>query len=945
MNELLHTANQPAADQPLLDTTAYGSGPDDSITDASEAVAITHHTATIGGASIAYTATAGHIVAVDPVSSKPAAKFFYVAFTADGPAANARPVTFFYNGGPGSSAVFLLLGAFAPRRIKTNMPGFTPPAPYTMEDNPDSLLDRSDLVYINPIGTGYSSAVTPFKNRDFWGVDQDARSIKQFIKRYLTANNRWNSPKFLFGESYGTARTCVLAWMLHEDGIDLNGLTLQSSVLDYPANFSNATGLVPTYAADAWYHKKTGVNPPPASLPAFMDTVTQFASGPYAQALAAFPNQNPATVQTLSQYLGLPANVLTAWGLNVEASDRLGHSAFLMTLLQDQGLALGAYDGRVTGVDTGIAAVVSPDGGMNDPTMAAVGGVYTAMWNNYLNTELQFTATSNFVDLNDQAFQFWDFRHTDPTGTVQNPDSQGNPTLYTAGDLAATMAANPDLLVLSANGYFDSVTPFYQTKLTLDAMPLKDATARANLKIRNYPSGHMIYLDGNSRTALKADLGAMYDASNSILAVRALRRHAIQHTVANPIHPYFILRHSGAAIRPSVAGATPWDVADLCAAYSWPTKLAGGGVIGIIELGGGWVQSDIDAYFAKAQLPKPSIIDVPIGGRNNPNPGGNPSTNPDGEVALDIEVAAAAYSVATGAAASIRVYWADGSDWGSMATAIAAAAADGCDVCSISWGTDEANWQAAGQTAGVDYAGKLNAAAQAAAAAGMTIFAASGDNDAGDGGDTPANVDLPSSSPFVVGCGGTMKPHGGGEETVWNNDPGNPSGEGTGGGFSTIFVPMPLWQAGAPHGPGRMIPDVAANADPNTGYNILVHGQALSFGGTSAVAPLYAGLFAAFGRKLSLGTPQSLVTPQLWLNHMCFTDITSGDNGFYRARIGPDACTGLGSPIGRKLAALFVSAPAAPTAEPAAQAHAPLEHRHEHRKRGSHKRLRTPAEG
>src|SRR5271166_6776021 len=155
---------QPTANQPLLDTTAYGSGPDDSITDLTEAAAITHHMATIGGLSIAYTTTAGHLVAVDPVSSKPAAKFFYVAFTADGAAANIRPVTFFYNGGPGSSAVFLLLGSFAPRRIKTNMPGFTPPPPYTMEDNPDSLLDRSDLVYINPVGTGYSAAVAPFKN-------------------------------------------------------------------------------------------------------------------------------------------------------------------------------------------------------------------------------------------------------------------------------------------------------------------------------------------------------------------------------------------------------------------------------------------------------------------------------------------------------------------------------------------------------------------------------------------------------------------------------------------------------------------------------------------------------------------------------------------------------------------------------------------------------------
>ena len=275
-------------------------------------------------------------------------------------------------------------------------------------------------------------------------------------------------------------------------------------------------------------------------------------------------------------------------------------------------------------------------------------------------------------------------------------------------------------------------------------------------------------------------------------------------------------------------------------------------MIGIIEFGGGWVQSDIEAYFDKVNLPAPTVVDVPLGaGGNAPNPGGDPFANPDGEVALDIEVAAAAYSVATGKSATIRVYWANAGDWGSMATAIAAAAADGCDVCSISWGSDEANWQAAGEAAGVDLAGQLNGAAKAAAAAGMTVFAASGDNDSSDGGPTPANVDLPSSSPFVVGCGGTSKPRGGGEETVWNNDPGNPSGSGTGGGFSTIFTPMPPWQAGAPHGPGRMVPDVAANADIDLGYAIVVHGQTLGFGGTSAVAPLYAGLFAAFGRKLS----------------------------------------------------------------------------------------------
>ena len=306
--------------------------------------------------------------------------------------------------------------------------------------------------------------------------------------------------------------------------------------------------------------------------------------------------------------------------------------------MQDQGLALGAYDGRVTGIDTGISAVVSPDGGMNDPTMAAVGGVYTAMWNTYLNTELLFTSTSNFIDLNDQAFQFWDFSHTDPAGVVQKPDAQGNPTLYTAGDLAATMAANPYLLVLSANGYFDAVTPFYQTKLTLDAMPLQNAAARANLTIRNYPSGHMIYLDGNSRTALKADLATLYDRATHAVVAR-LNRMAVAHAIDPGADPSLFQARSGraGAIRPAAAGDRAWQVPDLCAAYSWPTGLAGGGVIAIIEFGGGWVQSDIDAYFEKVNLPAPTVVDVPLGaGGNAPNPGGDPFANPDGEVALDI---------------------------------------------------------------------------------------------------------------------------------------------------------------------------------------------------------------------------------------------------------------------------------------------------------------------
>jgi carboxypeptidase C (cathepsin A) len=177
------SSQQIPPDQSVLDTTPYGSGKDDAVSDTSENAAITRHTATINGTTIAYTARAGHLVTTDQDSAQPAAKIFYVSFTADAVKPSTRPITFFYNGGPGSSSVFLLLGSFGPRRIRTSMPFFTPPAPYAMVDNPDSLLDQSDLVFIDPVGTGYSAAIAPKKNKDFWGVDEDARSIKQFVKR------------------------------------------------------------------------------------------------------------------------------------------------------------------------------------------------------------------------------------------------------------------------------------------------------------------------------------------------------------------------------------------------------------------------------------------------------------------------------------------------------------------------------------------------------------------------------------------------------------------------------------------------------------------------------------------------------------------------------------------------------------------------------------------
>jgi len=362
-----------------------------------------------------------------------------------------------------------------------------------------------------------------------------------------------------------------------------------------------------------------------------------------------------------------------------------------------------------------------------------------------------------------------------------------------------------------------------------------------------------------------------------------------------PCHPYFKLRRLTPHIQIGLLAPAPWSVPNLCSAYKWPTGLAGGGVIAIVELGGGWVQSDMDAYFKSINQPVPNITDVSVDGtQNSPNKATGSNSDADVEVALDIQVSAAAYYAATGKAATIRMYWAQ-----DIAPAVQKAAQDGCDVCSISWGADENSW-------GTQAANEMESAVATATSLGMIVFAASGDNNSSDGGNTPANVDCPASCPHVVGCGGTYKMSG--TETVWNDSPGQTSGEGTGGGYSTIFgsqdfqIGIPKPPSGSTFGKGRMVPDVAGDADPNTGYNITVHGSNTVVGGTSAVAPLYAGLFAAFGKKLGF------VTPTLYKNPGSFSDITSGDNGYYKAAVGPDPCTGLGVPIGNKLAPLFTPA-------------------------------------
>lgn len=366
-------------------------------------------------------------------------------------------------------------------------------------------------------------------------------------------------------------------------------------------------------------------------------------------------------------------------------------------------------------------------------------------------------------------------------------------------------------------------------------------------------------------------------------------------TSKNRVHPYFIA-HEG-----PVSDDATWTVKELCAAYEWPmpNDVAGGGRIALIHLAGGWLQTDINQFFAAQGLPglAPTPTDRSLDSDATNSKLQTPN-EADAEVALDIQLASAAYAVATNKPATIVVYRTT-----DLTTGLVAATADNCDVCCITWGADEQTWGRAAADA-------FNAAAKAAVDSGMIIVAASGDNNSSDGGPTPSNVDFPASSPYVIGCGGTSlgKPPKGAaaekaaalkkalrEEKVWNDEPGDPDGDGTGGGVSEFFA-IPDWQLGTLQAARRIVPDVAAHADPASGYRIVVGGQDHIVGGTSAAAALYAGLFAAFGPK------RGFILPDLYKNPVCFNDITDGNNGMFRALVGPDACTGLGSPKAKLLA-------------------------------------------
>ena len=453
----------------------------------------TQHSVTINGETIHYTATAGRILLRDK-NNAPIASVFYVAYTEDGVHnLAARPVTFLYNGGPGASSDWIQMGGLGPYRVNMVNGRATPPAPYSITPSHDSLLNDSDLVFIDAVGTGYSRVVGKGTGKMFWGVDQDVKSFGQFIYRYLKKYNRWQSPKFLYGESYGTTRSAALAQYLQNQGIALNGVILQSTVLNFfdwmPGSDDKYIFDLPSYAAIAWYHDR--IADKPASLAAFVEQARVFADGPYARALRQgdqLPqSQLDAIAEKLHGFTGLPVLYLE------QANLRVSPAHFRKELLLPLEEHIGRFDARFAASD---ADAVSSRNSF-DPSNQFTGAPFTAAFEWYLHNVLKYHSDRIYKEESNQAFKKWDWKHDHLT------------LPYVAGDLAAAMRKNPYLRVLSENGYFDLATPFHETEYDLDHAML-NSTLRKHITFAYFKSGHMIYLNPSALTAMHAVLDRFY---------------------------------------------------------------------------------------------------------------------------------------------------------------------------------------------------------------------------------------------------------------------------------------------------------------------------------------------------------------------------------------------------------------------------------------------------
>ncbi|WP_394779907.1 S10 family peptidase [Undibacterium sp.] len=476
------------SDQAYADPVRYSNLPTASLAGASEQAAVTHAQITLNGKQISYTATTGHLTASDLGSGAPKASFFYVAYTVDGAsqAKSSRPVTFFYNGGPGSASVWLHLGSYGPKRIVTNMPANAVANPAPLIDNAESMLDASDLVFVDAIGSGYSQAIAPNTNQTFWGVDQDAAAFRDFVRRYVQVNQRDSSPKFLFGESYGGPRSAVLANLLESAGVKIAGVVLQSPILNYNSNCSSfglgqvsCEGYIPTYAAIGAYYKLT--TPAPDDLPTYIQQTRSFAATTYRPAVNSFISaKTPPSDDLVNQLTNLTGLHAYLWRANLDNYS----GVFQLGLIDGQ--LIGRYDARV------FAPSNSPLVSEGDPSSTVITPAFTNDLTSYMANQLKYSTNSSYT-VSSNAINVWDFSH------------DGHALPDTIPDLAAAMLQNPAMKVLVLHGYHDLATPFYQTELDLARLG-----SNANIQIKEYPGGHMTYLTDDSRKQARADLSGFY---------------------------------------------------------------------------------------------------------------------------------------------------------------------------------------------------------------------------------------------------------------------------------------------------------------------------------------------------------------------------------------------------------------------------------------------------
>jgi carboxypeptidase C (cathepsin A) len=467
----------------------------------------TRHSIRIGGQPVDYTATVGWTILAD-AEGKPRARFGYTAYTRAGVSDPAkRPILFAFNGGPGSSSIWLHMGILGPRRVVVNDHGYAPPPPSERVDNEFSVLDLTDIVMVDPVGTGFSKPLGAAKGADFWGVDSDIESVGDFIRRYVTENGRWASPKYILGESYGGIRSAGLVWHLQSrHGMNFNGLVMVSPFLDMGTGVDGAeidlphVLYLPTLAATAWYHDKLAEKP--ASLAAFVDEVARFAYDEYAPALMkgyTIPQEEKERIAArLAAYTGTSA---AYW---LKADLRVAHGQFLQELDRDERRIAGRIDSRFLGPAVNPLAERMD----YDPFFPAIGPAFTAAFFDYLHRELEFGDDETYVVSNFDVEWKWDHRP---------PDSHGweVPWANLRPDLARAITMNPGLHVLVQQGFYDLATPTLATRHDLEHLDIAPE-ARERIRLELYEAGHMMYLHGPSMRKFREDLADFIRASDRL---------------------------------------------------------------------------------------------------------------------------------------------------------------------------------------------------------------------------------------------------------------------------------------------------------------------------------------------------------------------------------------------------------------------------------------------